>query len=190
MAQNEVVIECPYLTASRMEMFYPVFQRLLSRKIKIKIVTRDPSDHDDEYMRDHAANEILKSKELGIDITLLKGNHHRKLAIVDKKILWEGSLNILSQNNSKEIMRRLALKRVGQAKRDLDTRNRILEERDIEKRPVAKIDARPVAQNAVNEQDLNDEQIISAEKFRAIREAAVASQQRRVARWGATKIAA
>ncbi len=106
MAQNEVIIECPYLTASRMDMFYPVFQRLLSKKIKIRIVTRDPSDHDDEYMRDQAANEILRSKEVGVNITLLKGYHHRKLAIIDKKILWEGSLNILSQNNSKEIMRR------------------------------------------------------------------------------------
>jgi len=58
-------------------------------------------------MRHQAANEILRSKELGVNITLLKGYHHRKLAIIDKKILWEGSLNILSQNNSKEIMRRL-----------------------------------------------------------------------------------
>ena len=106
MAQNEVVIECPYLTASRMDMFYPVFQRLLSKKIKIRILTRDPSDHDDEYMRDQAVNEILRSKELGVDITLLKGNHHRKLAIIDKTVLWEGSLNILSQNTSKEVMRR------------------------------------------------------------------------------------
>lgn len=106
MAQKEVFIECAYLTGSRMEMFYPVFQRLLSKKIKIRIVTRDPSDHDDEYMRDQAVNEILRSKELGVNITLLNGNHHRKLAIIDKKILWEGSLNILSQNNSKEIMRR------------------------------------------------------------------------------------
>jgi phosphatidylserine/phosphatidylglycerophosphate/cardiolipin synthase-like enzyme len=105
-AQKEVIIECPYLTASRMDMYYPVFQRLLSRKIEITIVTRDPSDHDDEYMRDQAVNEILRSKKMGVNITLLKGYHHRKLAIVDKKILWEGSLNILSQNNSKEIMRK------------------------------------------------------------------------------------
>jgi phosphatidylserine/phosphatidylglycerophosphate/cardiolipin synthase-like enzyme len=105
-AQKEVIIECPYLTASRMEMFYPVFQRLLNKRINVNIITRDPSDHDDEYMRDQAANEILRSKELGVNISLLKGKHHRKLSIIDKKILWEGSLNILSQNNSKEIMRR------------------------------------------------------------------------------------
>ena len=31
---------------------------------------------------------------------------HRKLAIIDGQILWEGSLNILSQVLSREIMRR------------------------------------------------------------------------------------
>lgn len=31
---------------------------------------------------------------------------HRKLAIIDGCILWDGSLNILSQAHSKEIMRR------------------------------------------------------------------------------------
>ena len=38
---------------------------------------------------------------------MLKGNHHRKLAVIDRKILWEGSLNILSHVRSREIMRRI-----------------------------------------------------------------------------------
>jgi len=44
---------------------------------------------------------------MGVQTFLCSGNHHRKLAIIDRKILWEGSLNILSQNNSREIMRRI-----------------------------------------------------------------------------------
>jgi hypothetical protein len=38
--------------------------------------------------------------------------HHRKLAIIDDEILWEGSLNILSQNDSCEIMRRTVSQQV------------------------------------------------------------------------------
>jgi hypothetical protein len=38
---------------------------------------------------------------------LYTAGHHRKLAILDRSILWEGSLNILSQNSSSEIMRRI-----------------------------------------------------------------------------------
>jgi hypothetical protein len=44
---------------------------------------------------------------MGVQTFLCSGNHHRKLAIIDREILWEGSLNILSQNNSREIMRRI-----------------------------------------------------------------------------------
>lgn len=105
--ENEVVIESPYITASRMETFYPVFQRLLNRKKKVSIVTRDPAYHLDEYIKHQSTNEILKAMEFGIKVNLVEGNHHRKLSIIDNKILWEGSLNILSQNNSREIMRRL-----------------------------------------------------------------------------------
>jgi hypothetical protein len=43
---------------------------------------------------------------MGVEI-LYTGNHHRKLAIVNRKILYEGSLNILSQSDSCEVMRRI-----------------------------------------------------------------------------------
>jgi len=58
-------------------------------------------------IRHQATNEILFCKELGINIILLRGSLHRKIAIVDRSILWEGSLNMLSHYNSQEIMRRL-----------------------------------------------------------------------------------
>jgi hypothetical protein len=43
---------------------------------------------------------------MGIQV-LYTGNHHRKVAILDRSILYEGSLNILSQNNSSEVTRRI-----------------------------------------------------------------------------------
>ena len=103
---HEVVIESPFITSSRMSQLTPIFKELLNRKVNIVIITRDPIDHD-EYIRDQATNEILYCNEIGVKIVLLRGNHHRKLAILDRKILWEGSLNILSQNSSQEIMRRI-----------------------------------------------------------------------------------
>lgn len=107
-AKDEVIIESPYLTSTRVELLLPSFQFLLDKGRKIHILTRDPSEHEDEYIRHQSTNEILKCIELGINIALLKGNHHRKIAIIDRQILWEGSLNILSHSNSLEIMRRIA----------------------------------------------------------------------------------
>ncbi len=61
----------------------------------------------DEIMRYQATEEILTCKEMGVDIVLIPGYQHRKLAIIDDCVLWEGSLNILSQNISREFMRRI-----------------------------------------------------------------------------------
>jgi hypothetical protein len=43
---------------------------------------------------------------MGVHV-LFTGGHHRKLVVVDRRVLYEGSLNVLSQNNSSEIMRRI-----------------------------------------------------------------------------------
>lgn len=104
---KELIIESPYVTASRMESLYPAFEKLIKNGVKVSIVTRDPIDHEDEYMRHQSTNEILYCQEIGVNVVLLKGFHHRKLAIIDRNILYEGSLNILSQTKSLEIMRRI-----------------------------------------------------------------------------------
>lgn len=43
---------------------------------------------------------------MGIHVIFTCG-HHRKLVIIDRHILYEGSLNVLSQSDSAEVMRRI-----------------------------------------------------------------------------------
>jgi hypothetical protein len=103
---SEVIIECPFATYRRLSMLLPTFEKLKARKVRVAINTRDPQTHSDEHMRSDAHKAISKLQHMGIQV-LYTGNHHRKLAILDRKILYEGSLNILSQNNSCEVMRRI-----------------------------------------------------------------------------------
>jgi phosphatidylserine/phosphatidylglycerophosphate/cardiolipin synthase-like enzyme len=49
---------------------------------------------------------IQECKKLGIHVFCVGGHIHEKVAIIDRRIYWEGSLNILSQRNSREIMSR------------------------------------------------------------------------------------
>jgi phosphatidylserine/phosphatidylglycerophosphate/cardiolipin synthase-like enzyme len=104
--RNEVIIESPYITSKRAEMLIPVFNTLLSKGVKIFVMTRDPQEHE-ENMEYQSEETISLFERMGVQVLLCIGNHHRKLAILDRKILWEGSLNILSQNHSREIMRRI-----------------------------------------------------------------------------------
>jgi HKD family nuclease len=105
-SKREIIIESPFITTDRMRTLWTVLKRVYARGIKIYIVTRDPKDHSDGY-ETQSEDEIRRLEELGIQVFLCTGNHHRKIAIIDREILWEGSLNILSQIKSREFMRRL-----------------------------------------------------------------------------------
>jgi phosphatidylserine/phosphatidylglycerophosphate/cardiolipin synthase-like enzyme len=104
--QKELIIECPFITNKRLGILLPTFEKLKKRGVRIAINTRDPEDHGCEYMRSEAVRALSTLHRIGIQV-IYTDNHHRKLAILDRHILWEGSLNILSQNNSSELMRRI-----------------------------------------------------------------------------------
>ncbi len=104
--RDEVIIESPFVTNQRMRTFDRIFRKLLKRGVKIYIITRDPKEHD-EFMEPQSEEVINWCEIMGIQVLLCMGNHHRKLAIIDREVLWEGSLNILSQAQSREIMRRI-----------------------------------------------------------------------------------
>ena len=104
-AQNEVIIESPFITIRRINELLPTLTRLRKRGVSITINTRNPIEHDVEYEA-QALDSIAALQPLGVTV-LYTVKHHRKLAIIDKTIVWNGSLNILSQNDSCEIMWRV-----------------------------------------------------------------------------------
>lgn len=104
--REEVIIESPFITTARMKYLRPIFERLINRGVKVFVITRDPTEHSENY-KIQSEEEIQYFEVLGVQVLLCVGNHHRKLAILDRKVLWEGSLNILSQTHSREIMRRI-----------------------------------------------------------------------------------
>jgi len=64
-------------------------------------------------LSEHSEAGIAYFEGLGAQVLLCEG-HHRKLAMIDKNVLWEGSLNILSQTHSREFMRRIESKKLTQ----------------------------------------------------------------------------
>lgn len=88
-----------------MRTLLPIFAKLRSRDVRIVINTRNPNEHDGDYYF-QALNAIYELQELGVTVLYTAG-HHRKLAILDRKVIYEGSLNILSFNDSCEIMRKI-----------------------------------------------------------------------------------
>ena len=103
-ARQSVIIESPFITKRRMEHLLPLLTKLRHKGARIVVNTRNPEEHNEEYAI-QAEDAVAIMQSIGVKV-LYTVKHHRKLAIIDEEILWEGSLNILSQGDSCEIMRR------------------------------------------------------------------------------------
>ena len=104
--KKEVIIESPYMTTPRVAILTPILKKLIKRGVKVTVNTRFPGHHD-ELLRIQAYTVTKTLKDAGVKVMYYHDHHHRKIAALDGRILYEGSLNILSQCRSKEIMRRI-----------------------------------------------------------------------------------
>lgn len=104
-ARRSVIIESPYLTEKRAIQFSRLFKKLKKRGVAVRINTRDPRHHD-KTLEIQAWKAIKVLRKQDVKVYICSDMRHRKLAIIDNQVLWDGSLNILSQSYSREIMRR------------------------------------------------------------------------------------
>ncbi|NCU38477.1 hypothetical protein EOL96_05490 [Candidatus Saccharibacteria bacterium] len=107
-AKTRVIIESPFMTSRRVNQLLPILEKLTRRGVKVIINTK-PYDEHDTLLQEMAYEGVVALQEIGVTVLMTVG-HHRKLAIIDDVLSWEGSLNILSQNDSCEIMRRISSK--------------------------------------------------------------------------------
>ena len=80
------------------------FRALVSRSIEVRIYTR-PKNQQKGEIESQADIVIGQLRKIGVKV-IERPNMHQKIAILDKSIVWEGSLNILSHRVSGEQMRR------------------------------------------------------------------------------------
>lgn len=102
--RSELIIESAYMTSRRVHCLLPHLKELKKNRVRVVINTRNPEEHD-LYLREESRKCLALLLEIGVQV-IFSESLHRKTAILDRNILWEGSLNILSQNNSQEVMRR------------------------------------------------------------------------------------
>jgi phosphatidylserine/phosphatidylglycerophosphate/cardiolipin synthase-like enzyme len=93
-ARRSVIIESPYLTEKRALEFSRLFKRLEKRGVAVRLNTRHPRHHD-KTLEIQAWKAIKVLRKQGVKVYICSDMRHRKLAIIDNQILWDGSLNIL-----------------------------------------------------------------------------------------------
>lgn len=98
-AEKRAIIFSPFIQPLRTAQLMPIIRHLVEKGVEVRLFTRQGQKGDSE----NSESLITLLKSVGVKVSERKGLHE-KLAFIDDRITWMGSLNILSQSRSTEQM--------------------------------------------------------------------------------------
>lgn len=106
-AEKEIIIVSPFLASRRAQHFLNLFRTKVARGIPVRVFTQTRAVQRGDMFR-QAEMVFDALSEAGVEIVERRGLH-QKLAILNRMVAWEGSLNILShsEGRTEEHMRRI-----------------------------------------------------------------------------------
>ena len=111
-AAREAVIVSPFVTRRRALQMLPNMKAALAKRASVIVVTRPMGAYKEKFRP--ALKETLESlKDAGVRL-LFKANIHQKFAVIDQKIVWYGSINLLSYGSAQESIMRLESPNIAQ----------------------------------------------------------------------------
>ena len=96
-AQHSVVIYSGFVSANRIRKSSPLIRQMIKKGIKVRAVLKQTPKKEFFWKDGKSAVDMLK--ELGVKVDL-RAETHQKAVLIDNSILWVGSLNPLSYNES------------------------------------------------------------------------------------------
>lgn len=104
-ARESVVILSPFATGSGTARWAEALRVAVARGVRVRVVTR-PAEEFGSGGTVEVAELVRGLRDIGVTVDLRAGMHE-KVAILDGRVLWHGSLNILSHHDTSESMLRL-----------------------------------------------------------------------------------
>ncbi len=111
-AVREVVIVSPFVTRRRTRQMLSTLEVALAKRVSVAVATR-PANAYKEKDRP-ALEETFSSLQASGVRLLFRANIHQKFAVIDQKIVWYGSINLLSYGSAQESLMRLASPNIAQ----------------------------------------------------------------------------
>lgn len=105
LASREILIVSPFVTKRRTLLMIRDLNIALTKNVKISVVTRPAEDFKNKDLS--AWQEAIHQLRTANIHLIFKPNIHQKFAIIDQKIVWYGSINLLSYGSAEESMMRI-----------------------------------------------------------------------------------
>jgi phosphatidylserine/phosphatidylglycerophosphate/cardiolipin synthase-like enzyme len=104
-AEREILIVSPFVTKRRTLQMMQQLEIALRNKVRIIVVTRPTGDFGEK--KPTALQGTLEMlQDAGVNV-VFRSNIHQKFALIDQKVVWYGSINLLSFGNAEESIMRL-----------------------------------------------------------------------------------
>lgn len=104
-AKNEIIIVSPFVSKRRLSQMLKLLMIAIKNCVNIKVITRPKTDFKGKNIFNlEEMHETMKVSGIAV---ILKSNIHQKFAIIDEKIVWYGSINLLSYGSAEESIMRL-----------------------------------------------------------------------------------
>jgi superfamily II DNA or RNA helicase len=104
-AKNEILIVSPYISKKRINQMLNILMIGINNGARVTVITRPAMDY--KVKDSNALKEMIDSiKNSGLNV-VFKSNIHQKFAIMDQRIVWYGSINLLSFGSAEESIMRL-----------------------------------------------------------------------------------
>jgi len=104
-AKESIVIFSPFASGPGTARWADSFRAAIGRGVSVRVVTR-PSTESEVGNAEEMEELVEGLRQTGVVVDMRAGMHE-KLVIVDGRVLWHGSLNILSHCNTSESMLRI-----------------------------------------------------------------------------------
>ncbi len=99
-AKALVVLQSPFITHKRWSQLSSDFRSCVDRHVCVCVFVQDQGDSA-EFQ-----NCLLHLQNAGVHVNV-RPSIHEKIAVIDERVLWDGSLNVLSHRNTCERMSRI-----------------------------------------------------------------------------------
>ncbi len=104
-ARSDIVIVSPYITKKRLTQMLNILLSGINNGAKLTIITRPESNYKEKDKS--AFYDMVNSIRIKGASIIFKSNIHQKFAVIDQRIVWYGSINLLSYGSSEESIMRL-----------------------------------------------------------------------------------
>lgn len=104
-SEREIIIVSPFITKKRVMNMMQYLRVAVEKRLKVVVVTRPKEDFKDKDQT--GLSEVFKLLQVENISLVFRPNIHQKFAVIDQKVVWYGSINLLSYGSAEESIMRL-----------------------------------------------------------------------------------